>query len=114
MPRVQLQNVTKKFRLPAGRERCAVDAVNLDIESGELLVIVGPSGSGKSTLLRLIAGLEAVTDGQILIGDQIVTRFPPHQRNVAMVFQNAALYPHLTIAENIGLPMRLRLAASMT
>ena len=85
----------------------AVDAVDLDIADGELLVLVGPSGCGKSTLLRMIAGLEEVTDGTISIGDRDVTTAQPKDRDIAMVFQSYALYPHMSVAKNIGYPLKL-------
>jgi multiple sugar transport system ATP-binding protein len=85
----------------------AVDAVDLDIADGELLVLVGPSGCGKSTLLRMIAGLEEVTDGSISIGGRDVTHLAPKDRDVAMVFQSYALYPHMTVRRNIGYPLKL-------
>jgi multiple sugar transport system ATP-binding protein len=85
----------------------AVDAVDLDIADGELLVLVGPSGCGKSTLLRMIAGLEEVTAGSISIGGRDVTHLQPKDRDIAMVFQSYALYPHMTVRKNIGYPLRL-------
>ncbi|HKA83158.1 MAG TPA: sn-glycerol-3-phosphate ABC transporter ATP-binding protein UgpC [Acidimicrobiales bacterium] len=85
----------------------AVDAVDLGIADGELLVLVGPSGCGKSTLLRMIAGLEEVTDGSISIGGRDVTHLAPKDRDVAMVFQSYALYPHMTVRRNIGYPLKL-------
>ncbi|HEY8547781.1 MAG TPA: ATP-binding cassette domain-containing protein [Acidimicrobiales bacterium] len=85
----------------------AVDAVDLDVADGELLVLVGPSGCGKSTLLRMVAGLEDVTEGTIAIGDRDVTDLQPKGRDVAMVFQSYALYPHMTVRKNIGYPLRL-------
>jgi multiple sugar transport system ATP-binding protein len=84
--------------------------VSVDIRDGEFLVLVGPSGCGKSTLLRMIAGLESITGGQILIGGQIVNDVPPKERDVAMVFQNYALYPHMTVAENMGFSLKLKRA----
>jgi multiple sugar transport system ATP-binding protein len=85
----------------------AVDGVELDIADGELLVLVGPSGCGKSTLLRMIAGLEEVTAGSISIGGRDVTHLAPKDRDIAMVFQSYALYPHMTVRRNIGYPLRL-------
>jgi len=85
----------------------AVDAVDLDVADGELLVLVGPSGCGKSTLLRMVAGLEDVTEGSVAIGDRDVTGLQPKDRDVAMVFQSYALYPHMTVRKNIGYPLRL-------
>ena len=86
----------------------AVDGIDLDIRDGEFVVLVGPSGCGKSTLLRMIAGLEDITDGTILIGDVDVTDKPPQQRDIAMVFQNYALYPHMTVRQNLAYGLRLR------
>jgi multiple sugar transport system ATP-binding protein len=88
-------------------ERPAVDALELRIEQGELLVLVGPSGCGKTTSLRMAAGLEDVDDGAIYIGDRDVTDLPPRERDVAMVFQNYALYPHMTVEENMGFALRI-------
>jgi multiple sugar transport system ATP-binding protein len=86
----------------------AVDDVNLTIESGEFMVLVGPSGCGKSTLLRMIAGLEEVTEGEIWIGDREVARLAPRERDIAMVFQNYALYPHMSVAKNLGYGLKVR------
>ena len=86
----------------------AVDDVSLEIQGGEFLVLVGPSGCGKSTLLRMIAGLEEVTDGAISIGDRDVTDLPPRSRDIAMVFQSYALYPHMSVRENLGYGLRVR------
>ncbi len=84
-----------------------LDRINLDINKGEFVVFVGPSGCGKSTLLRLIAGLSEVTDGEISIGNQKVNDLPPAERKIAMVFQSYALYPHMTVAENMGFSLRM-------
>ena len=86
----------------------AIDDVDLDIRDGEFMVLVGPSGCGKSTLLRMIAGLEEVTEGRILIGGRDVTDLRPRDRDIAMVFQNYALYPHMTVDENLGFGLKLR------
>jgi multiple sugar transport system ATP-binding protein len=86
----------------------AVDGVSLTIGSGEFLVLVGPSGCGKSTLLRMIAGLEEVTDGTISIGERDVTELPPRARDIAMVFQSYALYPHMTVRQNLGYGLKVR------
>jgi multiple sugar transport system ATP-binding protein len=94
-------------RLYPGGTRAAVDAINLEIKDGEFLVLVGPSGCGKSTTLRMLAGLEEVNSGQILIGDRDVTDTPPKDRDIAMVFQNYALYPHMTVAENMGFALKI-------
>ena len=82
--------------------------VSVDIDEGEFVVLVGPSGCGKSTLLRMLAGLEHITSGDILIGDKVVNTLPPKDRDIAMVFQNYALYPHLTVAENMGFSLKLK------
>jgi multiple sugar transport system ATP-binding protein len=86
----------------------AVDQLNLDVADGEFLVLVGPSGSGKSTALRMLAGLEDVDEGAIKIGGKDVTNVPPKGRDIAMVFQSYALYPHMTVAENMGFALKLR------
>ncbi|SDI11431.1 sn-glycerol 3-phosphate transport system ATP-binding protein/multiple sugar transport system ATP-binding protein [Actinokineospora alba] len=91
-----------------GARVTALDGIDLEAKDGELLVIVGPSGSGKSTLLRAVAGLEPLDAGQVLIGDRDVTSVPPGRRDVAMVFQEAALFPHLSVAANIGIGERAR------
>src|SRR6187549_1088122 len=104
MAEVTLEGVTKVF--PGGAT--AVDRVDLEIADGELLVLVGPSGSGKTTVLRLTAGLEELTDGEIAIGGRVVNDIHPMDRDIAMVFQNYALYPHMTVAENIGFGLKLR------
>jgi multiple sugar transport system ATP-binding protein len=88
-------------------ERPAVDALDLEIADGEFLVLVGPSGCGKSTSLRMLAGLEEVDSGSVLIGDRDVTDAPPKDRDIAMVFQNYALYPHMTVGENMGFALKL-------
>ena len=85
----------------------AVKDLDLDIEQGEFLVMVGPSGCGKSTTLRMIAGLESITSGTISIGDQVVNDVPPKDRDIAMVFQNYALYPHMTVFDNIAFALKL-------
>jgi multiple sugar transport system ATP-binding protein len=94
-------------RIYPGTDAPAVDALELHIEDGEFMVLVGPSGSGKTTALRMLAGLEEVDAGAILIGDRDITDVPPKQRDVSMVFQNYALYPYLTVAANIGFPLRV-------
>jgi multiple sugar transport system ATP-binding protein len=94
-------------RVYPGTSVPAVDALNLDIEDGEFMVLVGPSGSGKTTALRMLAGLEEVDAGAILIGERDVTDLQPKQRDISMVFQNYALYPYLTVAANIGFPLRV-------
>src|SRR4029450_5058124 len=104
MAEVVLNGVAKVF--PGGT--VAVDHVDLEIADGELLVLVGPSGSGKTTVLRLTAGLEELSEGEIRIGDRVVNNLHPMDRDIAMVFQNYALYPHMTVAENIGFGLKLR------
>ncbi|MBL4646895.1 MAG: sugar ABC transporter ATP-binding protein [Hyphomicrobiales bacterium] len=85
-----------------------IHGVNVDIADGEFVVLVGPSGCGKSTLLQMIAGLETITEGEILIGDRVVNHLPPKERDIAMVFQNYALYPHMTVEQNMGFSLRIR------
>jgi multiple sugar transport system ATP-binding protein len=104
MGRIVLEHVSKEF--PGGVQ--AVRDVSLEIGNGEFMVMVGPSGCGKTTILRMIAGLDEVTAGEITIGDRLVTDEKPKDRDVAMVFQNYALYPHMTVEQNIGFGMRLR------
>ena len=102
MTGVTLSNVIKKYG-----ETQVIHGIDLGIEDGEFCVFVGPSGCGKSTLLRMIAGLEDTTDGQIAIGARDVTRADPAERGVAMVFQTYALYPHMTVEENMGFGLRM-------
>jgi multiple sugar transport system ATP-binding protein len=104
MAEIRLDGVTKEY--PGGVR--AVDDVSLTIPSGEFMVLVGPSGCGKSTLLRMIAGLEVITGGDISIGGRVVTNLSPRDRDIAMVFQNYALYPHLTVRKNLGYGLRMR------
>ena len=104
MAQVSLRNVSKVY--PGGV--LAVTDANLSVESREFLVIVGPSGCGKSTLLRMVAGLEEVTTGEIWIGNKLVNLVPPKDRDIAMVFQNYALYPHMSVFENMAFGLRLR------
>jgi len=103
MARVQFNHVYKNFNKTE-----VVHDINLDIADKEFLVLVGPSGCGKSTCLRMIAGLEDVTDGDIIIGDRVVNGIDPKDRNIAMVFQNYALYPHMTVFDNIAFGLKLR------
>jgi multiple sugar transport system ATP-binding protein len=102
--RIVLDGVTKVF----DKSVVAVDDVSMEIGDGEFMVLVGPSGCGKSTLLRIIAGLEEVTDGEVMIGERVVTDLAPKDRDVAMVFQNYALYPHMTVQQNLGIGLKLR------
>ena len=104
MAGIALEHVDKTY--PNGY--VAARDLSLEIADGELLVLVGPSGSGKSTVLRMMAGLEQVSGGAILIGDRDVTELPPQQRDIAMVFQNYALYPHMTVRENLGFGLMMR------
>jgi multiple sugar transport system ATP-binding protein len=94
-------------RIYPGGTRAAVDKLSLEVADGEFLVLVGPSGCGKSTSLRMLAGLEEVNEGQIYIGTRDVTDVPPKDRDIAMVFQNYALYPHMTVAENMGFALKI-------
>ncbi|MFT4051242.1 MAG: sn-glycerol-3-phosphate ABC transporter ATP-binding protein UgpC [Microbacterium sp.] len=104
MASVTFDNATRVY---PGATRPSVDKINIDIADGEFLVLVGPSGCGKSTTLRMLAGLEEVNSGRILIGDRDVTDVPPKDRDIAMVFQNYALYPHMTVAENMGFALKI-------
>ena len=105
MAEVVLSNVTKVY---SRGDKPAVDGFNLSIKDGEFLVLVGPSGCGKSTTLRMVAGLELPTGGTITIGGKDVTNLPPKDRDIAMVFQNYALYPHMTVKENMSFALKLR------
>ncbi len=105
MAQVEYRHAT---RIYPGTTTAAVAALDLEIMDGEFMVLVGPSGSGKSTALRMLAGLEAVDEGQIMIGDRDVTDVQPKDRDIAMVFQNYALYPHMTVAENIGFHLKIK------
>jgi multiple sugar transport system ATP-binding protein len=104
MAEVTMEDVTKVY----GEDVVAVRDMNLDIPDGEFVVFVGPSGCGKSTALRMIAGLEDISSGKVFIGDQVVNDLPPRQRDIAMVFQNYALYPHMNVRENMGFALKLR------
>ena len=104
MAGITLRNIVKQY----GDGFKAVNDVSLDIQDGELMILVGPSGCGKSTVLRMIAGLEDITSGELLIGDERMNEKAPRERNLAMVFQNYALYPHLSVFENIAFPLRLQ------
>ena len=102
MASVELREIRKSY---AALD--VIHGISLDIADGEFIALVGPSGCGKSTLLRMIAGLEEITDGDILIGDKVVNGMTPRERNIAMVFQSYALYPHMTVAENMGFNLKL-------
>src|SRR3954468_1855098 len=103
MADIELRDVTKRY--PDGFE--AVKHMDLEIGDGEFMILVGPSGCGKSTALRMIAGLEDITSGELLIGDQVVNDRAPKDRDIAMVFQNYALYPHMTVRQNMGFALKL-------
>ncbi len=102
MARLAIEGLCKGWDFPV------IDDLSLDVEEGEFLVIVGPSGIGKTTLLRLVAGLETPDRGRILVGERDVTRVPPYRRDVAMTFESYALYPHMTVAQNIASPLKAR------
>ena len=102
MAQVLVRGVTKRF----GSTR-VIRGVDVRVEDGEFTVLVGPSGCGKTTLLRMIAGVEEITEGEILIAGRVVNRVAPKERDIAMVFQNYALYPHMTVRENMGFSLRL-------
>src|SRR5919206_191711 len=104
MAQVTLHNLVKKF----SEDVVAVNNVNLEIEDKEFVVLVGPSGCGKTTTLRMVAGLEDISAGEIYIGDRLVNDVPPKDRNIAMVFQNYALYPHMTVYKNMAFALKLR------
>lgn len=105
MATVQYKEATRVY---PGTDRAAVSKLDLDIGDGEFMVLVGPSGCGKSTSLRMLAGLEEVNAGSIWIGDRDVTDLPPKDRDIAMVFQNYALYPHMTVADNMGFALKMQ------
>src|SRR5262245_15195140 len=108
MARVVIENLTKNFKCPGGESIRAVDNASLTVEGKELLVLVGPSGCGKTTTLRLIAGLEEITAGTISLDGKIINQIAPKDRDIAMVFQNHALYPHMTAYENMAFGLKLR------
>src|SRR6188472_94198 len=104
MAKIVLDHVDKAYT----NELKAVNDLSLEIEDGEFMVLVGPSGCGKSTALRMIAGLEDISGGEIAIGEKMVNHLPPKDRDIAMVFQNYALYPHMTVEENLAFGLKLR------
>src|SRR5262249_15277769 len=101
MASVSFDAVTKRFG-----QTVAVDELTLDVDDGEFLILVGPSGCGTTTALRMVAGLEEITSGEVRIGDRVVNELAPTERDIAMVFQNYALYPHMSVADNIAFPLR--------
>ena len=103
MAEIVLDNLTKRY--PDGFE--AVKDMNLEIKDGEFVILVGPSGCGKSTALRMVAGLEDITEGELRIGDEVVNQKAPKDRDIAMVFQNYALYPHMSVADNMGFALKM-------
>src|SRR5437868_6053826 len=103
MAKVHLRDVRKSYG-----ELEVIHGVSIDVADGEFVVIVGPSGCGKSTLLRMVAGLETITAGEITIGDRVVNRLEPKDRDIAMVFQNYALYPHMTVYDNMAFGLKMR------
>ncbi len=103
MTNVAIKNLFKKYG-----ELQVVHGINFEIADGEFVVLVGPSGCGKSTILRMIAGLESVTGGEVLINGELVNDMPPRERDVAMVFQDYALYPHMSVRQNLGFGLRMR------
>src|ERR671917_2706275 len=105
MATVTFDHMYKRY----GEDVTAVNNLNLEIQDGEFLVLVGPSGCGKTTALRMIAGLEEATSGEIRIGERLVNDVPPRDRNIAMVFQNYALYPHMSVYENMAFGLKLRM-----
>jgi multiple sugar transport system ATP-binding protein len=105
MAEIVLDDVSKVY---PGAEGAAVADLNIDIQDGEFIVLVGPSGCGKTTALRMVAGLESITEGTIRIGDQVVNTVPPKERDIAMVFQNYALYPHMSVYDNMAFGLKLR------
>ncbi|PSB17819.1 ABC transporter ATP-binding protein [Phormidesmis priestleyi ULC007] len=109
MARVELDGITRRFE-----QSVAIADITFEVPDGEFWVLVGPSGCGKSTILRTIAGLESATSGNLYIGDRLVNQVPARQRDVAMVFQNYALYPHMTVAENIAFGLKMRNADAKT
>src|SRR5215204_4277853 len=108
MATVEIRDVRKAF----GATR-VIHGVSIDIQDGEFVILVGPSGCGKSTLLRMIAGLENITAGEIRIGARVVNNVPPKERDIAMVFQNYALYPHMSVADNMAFSLKLKRAAAI-
>jgi multiple sugar transport system ATP-binding protein len=107
MASVEIRNARKVFGSVT-----VIHGVDVAIADGEFVILVGPSGCGKSTLLRMIAGLESITSGEIRIGDRVVNDLPPKDRDIAMVFQNYALYPHMNVRDNMAFALKLRKASA--
>src|SRR4051794_18906473 len=103
MADIKLHDITKRYAdgTEAGKHK------SLEIQDGEVFILVGPSGGGKSTALRMIAGLEDISEGELMIGDRVVNNLSPRDRDIAMVFQNYALYPHMTVRQNMGFALKL-------
>src|SRR5512134_3731292 len=108
MGAISLRNVEKTYAPGSKAAVKVIHGVNAEIEKGEFIVIVGPSGCGKSTLLRMVAGLEEITGGEIAIGNRVVNQLEPSDRDIAMVFQNYALYPHMSVYDNMAYGLRNR------
>src|SRR3954463_6474114 len=106
MASVEIRDVRKAYGTAQ-----VLHGVSVDIQDGEFVILVGPSGCGKSTLLRMVAGLENITGGEIRIGPRVVNNVPPKERDIAMVFQNYALYPHMTVADNMAFSLTLKKAS---
>lgn len=101
---LQMQKVNKWY---PGNVHAVID-MNMEIKQGEFIVFVGPSGCGKTTLLRMLAGLESITDGEMIMGGRVMNKIPPKNRDIAMVFQNYALYPNMKVKDNIAFPLKMR------
>ena len=110
IPFVQFQNIQKSY----DGKNLIVKDLNLDIYRGEFLTLLGPSGSGKTTSLMMLAGFETSTSGKITLGGKVLNQLPPHKRDIGMVFQNYALFPHMTVAENVAFPLTVRRPVSYT
>jgi len=106
--KLAVRDVAKTFQVRAGEQITAVTDTTFDVLDNEFCILLGPSGCGKSTVLRMIAGLEPINDGTISIGERVVNNLPPSERDIAMVFQSYALYPHKTVAANMGFALKLR------
>src|SRR5687767_11709010 len=107
MAAISFRNVIKKYG-KGKQELQVIHGVNAEVDKGEFIVIVGPSGCGKSTLLRMVAGLEEITGGEIAIGERVVNRLEPAERDIAMVFQNYALYPHMSVFDNMAYGLKIK------